>query len=44
MDGGASAVMAFDGEIISKPSNGGRDIADILLITDYRYYTGMGDE
>ena len=44
LDGGASAVMAFDGEIISKPSNGGRDIADILLITDYRYYTGMGDE
>lgn len=44
LDGGASAVMVFDGEIISRPSNGGRDIADILLITDYRYYPGMGDE
>ena len=44
LDGGRSAAMVFDGETISKPSNGGRDIADILLITDYRYYPGMGDE
>ena len=44
LDGGASAAMVFDGDIISKPSNGGRDIADILLITDSRYYPGMGDE
>lgn len=44
LDGGASAVMVFDGDTISRPSNGGRDIADILLITDYRYYPGMGEE
>jgi exopolysaccharide biosynthesis protein len=42
LDGGASAVMTFDGSILTKPSNGGRDIADILLITDSQYYTGMG--
>lgn len=34
MDGGASAVMTFDGQIRNNPSNGGRDSGDILLIRE----------
>ena len=34
MDGGASAVMTFDGQIRNSPSNGGRDSGDILLIRE----------
>lgn len=34
MDGGASAIMTFNGEEYSRKSNGGRDIGDILLIRE----------
>lgn len=34
LDGGASAVMLFGQERYSKPSNGGRDLGDIILITE----------
>lgn len=42
LDGGGTAVMLYDGEKISKQSNGGRELGDILLITDSLYQTGMG--
>ncbi len=38
LDGGGTAVMVFDGEIFSKQSNGGRELGDILLITDSGFY------
>ena len=34
LDGGGSAVMAFDHKMYSKQSNGGRDLGDILLIRE----------
>lgn len=34
LDGGASAIMTFDGEVYNRPSNGGRDSGDILLICE----------
>lgn len=34
MDGGASAVMTFNDAVYSRPSNGGRDLGDILLIRE----------
>ena len=34
LDGGGSAVMAFNHETYSKQSNGGRDLGDILLIRE----------
>lgn len=34
LDGGASAVMLFGQQRYSKPSNGGRDLGDIILITE----------
>ena len=34
LDGGATAVMMFGHEIYSHPSNGGRNIGDILLIAE----------
>lgn len=37
LDGGGTAVMMFDGDKISKQSNGGRDLGDILLITESGY-------
>ena len=41
LDGGGTAVMLFNGEIISRQSNGGRELGDILLITEAGY-TGKG--
>lgn len=35
LDGGASAVMTFNDGIYSSPSNGGRELGDILLIREY---------
>ena len=37
LDGGGTAVMLFNGEIFSRQSNGGRDLGDILLITEAGY-------
>lgn len=37
LDGGATAVMYFNGEQFSSPSNGGRELGDILLITESGY-------
>jgi exopolysaccharide biosynthesis protein len=37
LDGGATAVMMFHQEKYSKPSNGGRDLGDILMITESGY-------
>lgn len=34
MDGGASAVMVYDHKRVNTPSNGGRDVGDILYIRD----------
>ena len=34
LDGGGSAVMLFDHQPFSRQSNGGRDLGDILLITE----------
>lgn len=32
LDGGASAVMVFNGRIVNNPSNGGRDCGDIVYV------------
>ena len=37
LDGGATSVMMFHQERYSKPSNGGRDLGDILFITESGY-------
>lgn len=37
LDGGGTAVMIFDGKVYSRQSNGGRDLGDILLITEAGY-------
>lgn len=37
LDGGGTAVMLFGGEIYSRQSNGGRELGDILLITESGY-------
>lgn len=37
LDGGGTAVMLFDRQIFSRQSNGGRDLGDILLITEAGY-------
>lgn len=37
LDGGGTAVMLFGGEIYSRQSNGGRELGDILLITEAGY-------
>ena len=42
LDGGASAVMTFNDEIYSRPSNGGRALGDALLIKELDG-TGEGD-
>lgn len=34
LDGGATAVMLFNHQIYSHPSNGGRDVGDILFIAE----------
>ena len=34
LDGGASAVMVFNGKIVNSPSNGGRDCGDIVLVCE----------
>ena len=37
LDGGGTAVMIFNGKVFSRQSNGGRDLGDILLITEAGY-------
>lgn len=37
LDGGATSVMIFHQARFSKPSNGGRDLGDILIITESGY-------
>ena len=37
LDGGGTSVMLFDGERISKQSNGQRELGDILVITESGY-------
>lgn len=44
LDGGGTAVMLFNGEIFSRQSNGGRDLGDILLITEAGYGAQEGEE
>lgn len=44
LDGGGTAVMLFDGKIYSRQSNGGRDLGDILLITEAGYGNKEGQE
>ncbi|MDD5016604.1 MAG: phosphodiester glycosidase family protein [Eubacteriales bacterium] len=34
MDGGKSAAMVFMGELVNKPAQGGREISDIVYITE----------
>lgn len=43
LDGGGTAVMLFGGEIYSRQSNGGRDLGDILLITETGYSMQEGE-
>ena len=35
LDGGASATMTFNDKVFNSPSNGGRELGDILLIREY---------
>ena len=44
LDGGGTAIMMFNGEIFSRQSNGGRDLGDILLITEAGYTGKEGQE
>lgn len=44
LDGGGTAVMLFRGEAFSQQSNGGRDLGDILLITEAGYTAEKGAE
>lgn len=37
LDGGGTAVMLFEQEIFSRQSNGGRDLGDMLVITESGY-------
>lgn len=37
LDGGGTAVMLFGGEAYSRQSNGGRDLGDMLVITESGY-------
>ena len=43
LDGGGSAVMIFGGKVYSHQSNGGRDLGDILVITEAGYTAGTGE-
>lgn len=43
LDGGGSAVMIYDGQVYSHQSNGGRDLGDILVITEAGY-TAAGED
>lgn len=42
LDGGGTAVMLFGGEAYSRQSNGGRDLGDMLVITESGYGTQEG--
>lgn len=44
LDGGGSAVMLFNGETYSSQSNGGRDLGDILVISESSYVVPDGEE
>lgn len=44
LDGGGTAVMLFGGDIYSRQSNGGRELGDILLISDSFYTQEMAAE
>jgi exopolysaccharide biosynthesis protein len=44
LDGGGTAVMMFNGAFFSRQSNGGRDLGDILLITEAGYGEKEGQE
>lgn len=37
LDGGGTAVMIFNGKVYSRQSNGGRDLGDIVLVTEKGY-------
>ncbi len=43
LDGGGTAVMVFGGEIYSRQSNGGRDLGDMLVITESGYGIREGE-
>lgn len=43
LDGGGSAVMLFNGEAYSRQSNGGRDLGDILVISESGYAMSGGE-
>ena len=42
LDGGGTAIMLFNGAVYSNQSNGGRDLGDILLITEAGYSVKEG--
>jgi hypothetical protein len=44
LDGGGTAVMLFNGRVYSRQSNGGRDLGDIVLITEAGYGAQEGEE
>ena len=44
MDGGDSAVMLFNGSRCNRPSHGGRDLGDMLYITELPSDTPKGGE
>lgn len=44
LDGGGTAVMLFNQAVFSRQSNGGRDLGDILLITESGYKWTEGAE
>ncbi len=44
LDGGGTAVMLFGGEVFSRQSNGGRDLGDMLVITEAGYGAQEGEE
>lgn len=44
LDGGASAVMVYDHKVVNARSNGGRDVGDILYITDSYYNKPEGSQ
>ena len=42
LDGGGTAIMVFDGKVHSRQSNGGRDLGDMLVITESSYKAKEG--
>ena len=43
-DGGYSALMYFNGDVYSKPAQGGREVSDIVYIGEALLEDGTGEE